>query len=293
MIYDRAFDQPLPDGAWDAGFVRATHDGPTSNDDGFDTGFDAHWKALASKPYPRGAYHFAHPAASPAAEQAARFINKVRSQGFRTGVDLWMLDIEQYGDLNGPALAAWIREFMAACTHALGDRGFLYIGLPYFREHISTGDYSLLHETRWWIPAYGSNNGVNHPLDAMPVVPVIHQFTSNPFDKSVIVDNTRWHDLFVPEVIVHQEFNPPLRVVSSAEFQHPKLGKCFVEIQSDGSAFCTPRNAYLGGMNGDANFKGRTAAQVHGIAEGVKVGYVIVDTKGEAYGPKLPHAPAA
>lgn len=291
MIYDRAFDQALPIGAWDAGFVRATHDGPTSNDDGFDTGFDAHWKALAYARYPRGAYHFAHPAASSASEQANRFINKVRGQGFRTGVDLWMLDIEKYDDLSGAALTAWIRTFMETVKAALGDRGFLYIGYPYFVERGL--DLSLLHTYRWWLPAYGPNDGNDHGVTAgLPVTPVLHQFTSIPFDKSNVIDNTRWHDLFDPEVIVHQQFNPPLKIVASTEYQHPKLGQAFVMVQADGSCFCVPGAAYLGGMNGDPNFKGRTVAEVHGVDQGVKVGYVLVDTRGETYGPTLPHRPA-
>lgn len=274
-IVDRALGQAVPAGAWDAVFYRATHDGPTSNDDGLDTGFATHFPAIKGR---RGAYHFAHPAASPASEQAHRFVSTVLANGFRVGVDLWALDIEQYPETG---LGPWIAEFMTICTQLLGDRGFLYVGWPYFVTHVSHQDFSLLHRYRWWLPDYGPNDGKLHPISSgEPFLPVLHQFTSNPFDTSAIVSTAAWSALWTPGVTVHQQFTPPLQVISRTFFEHPKLGRCFAELGPDGGVFCEPANAYVGGVNGQGYFKGRKAAR---IVARTPVGYTIIDTAGEKY----------
>lgn len=297
MIVDRALGQSIPAGAFDATFYRATHDGPASNDNGLDTGFATVFPTIKGV---RGAYHYAHPAASSATEQANRFIRVVTATGFKVGTDLWMLDAEKYADLTGPALAAWIDDFMEIVSAALGDRGFLYMGFPYFEANISKGDFTLLRKYRWWLPAYGKNDGTDHGVTpGLPVTPVLHQYTSVPYDRSNIVDFTRWHDLFDPGVVMHPQFNPAIKVVSVTEFLHPKLGVAFAAVQADGSVFTVPSNAYLGGMNGSPDFKGRSATHIVDArttkpAKRGNSGYVIYDVQGEAYGPdKLPHAPTS
>lgn len=272
-VVDRAFDQPIPPGAWDAVFVRATHDSS-----GLDTGFVAHWATLRTTNQVRGAYHFAHPGGSSGAAQGKLFCDRVISQGWNPKRDIWALDLEYYPETN---LGPWVDEFMRYCIGKLGDRGFLYVGWPYFVTHVSHQDFSLLHRYRWWVPAYGPNDGHDHGSDpSWPVAPTLHQFTSNPFDQSSITDLREWQSLFIPEATVFAEFNPAIRVVSKCLFHHPTLGVCAADVQSDGSVFCTPGNAYLGGMNGSKDFKGRTAKRIVAFGQN---GYTIIDATGETY----------
>lgn len=286
-IVDRALGQSIPSGAWDCTFYRATHDSPRSNNGGLDTGFATYWPGIQGI---RGTYHYANPDAGPAVEQAKLFCDRVLSQGWRSkatsvqhpGGDLWALDMEGDVNLRGTALVAWIDAFMSYTRSKLGDRGFLYIGFPWYVTHVSHTDFRTLQRYRWWLPDYGPNDGHEHPISmAEPFPPVLHQFTSNPFDQSSIVNHTVWHDLFDPEVIVHQEFNPPLSIISETMFDHPDLGRCHVGLGPDGGTFCSPKNAYMGNVVGKPYFKGRKAARI--VA--VKGGYQIIDTAGEKYGP--------
>lgn len=275
-IVDRALGQAVPPGPWDAVFYRATHDGPTSNDHGLDTGFATHFPAITGH---RGAYHFAHPAASTPSEQAHRFIATVLASGFKVGTDLWALDIEQYPDTG---IGPWIDQWMSLVKGSLGDRGFLYVGWPYFVTHVSHTDDTLLRRYRWWLPDYGPNDGGVHPISSgEPFLPVLHQHTSNPVDKSVVTNQAAWSALWTPGVTVHQEFNPPLEVISETMFVHPTLGRSHVSLGPDGGTFCSPRNAYMGNVVGKPYFKGRKAARVIAVADG----YQIIDTAGEKYGP--------
>lgn len=273
-IVDRALGQDVPAGAWDAVFYQATHDSA-----GLDVGFQRNWSALRGKR--RGAYHFARPGASSGSAQAQLLARRVHDLGWDAKKDLWALDIEVGGGPTGVGLANWITDFMETARINLGDRGFLYIGFPFYVTHVSGTDFRLLQQYRWWLPDYGRNDGNINPTLIHPVPPVLHQYTSNPFDKSVIVNATVWHDLFNPEVIVHQEFNPPLSIISETMFDHPTLGRCHVGLGPDGGAFCTPRSAFLGTVVGKPYFKGRKAARV--VA--VKGGYQTIATSGEKYGP--------
>lgn len=295
LIVDRGLGQPIPAGHFDAVFYQATHDSG-----GWDVGFHTAWAKLKAQGAVRGAYHFARPGASSGAAQATFFVDRVLSQGWDSKRDLWMLDVEVPG-LSGQALKQWVIDFMEYAKAKLGDRGFLYIGWPFYVVHVDAQDFHLLFAYRWWLPNYGPNDGQQHDYhEGEPVDPVLHQYTSKPYDKSVIINATAWHDLFDPEVIVHQQFNPPLKVVSTTLFIHPdptkgEHGVCSVSVQSDGSCFTEPANAYMGGMNGSKDFHGRTAARVvaaHKLPGHGKYGYVIVDGKNEMYGPKFPNVPA-
>lgn len=271
-IVDRGLGQAVPSGSFDAVFYQATHDTA-----GLDVGFEREWPKLRGKV--RGAYHFARPGSSSAIAQALLFCNRVQALGWDSKHDLWALDVEVDG-LRGETLKQWVVDFMEFARVALGDRGFLYIGWPFYVTHVSGQDLELLHRYRWWLPDYGPNDGLEHPLGAgEPFTPVLHQYTSNPFDKSSIVDATRWHNLFAPEVVVHPEFNPPRSYVSKCLFTHPTLGRCEVDVAADGSIYAVPGNAYLGGANGQAYFKGRRAARVTAVSGG----YRITATSGEKY----------
>ena len=169
---------------------------------------------------------------------------------------------------------------MEYATSKLGNRGFLYIGFPFYVSHVSAQNFDLLHRYRWWLPDYSVDDGRLHPIQGgEPFQPVLHQFTSKPYDQSIIVNATAWHDLFAPEVIVHPEFNPPRQYVSKTLFEHPTIGTAEVDVAADGSIFAAPGNAYLGGANGKAYFKGRRAARVVPI----KGGYRIISTSNEHY----------
>lgn len=275
-IVDRGLGQAVPAGWFDATFYQATHDSV-----GHDIGFAVWWPKINNV---RGAYHFARPGASSGASQAKLFCDRVLSLGWRAKSDLWALDIEVDG-LSGAALAAWIDDFMRYATSKLGDRGFLYIGFPFFVTHVSHTDFSMLRRYRWWLPDYGVNDGLEHPLGAgEPFQPVLHQYTSKPYDKSTIHDATAWHNLFAPEIKVQPEFNPPRQYVSKCLFTHSDKrkginGVCEVDVAADGSVYAVPGDAYLGGANGQAYFKGRRAARVTAITGG----YRITDTAGEHY----------
>jgi GH25 family lysozyme M1 (1,4-beta-N-acetylmuramidase) len=178
-------------GAWGFIFCRATHDGL-----GVDLMFDEHFpNALARAPR-RGAYHFAKPIVSSGAAQAQHFAQVCIANGFRVGVDLWALDFEANALGSQAANVAWIREFMATARALLGGRAFLYIGWPYYGESCG-GDVSLLHESPWWLPAYGPNDGQPHTYTA-PFVPCVHQYTSrggpnlSGLDVNSVLDTALW-----------------------------------------------------------------------------------------------------
>lgn len=190
-IVDRGLGQIVPAGAWEAVWYQATHDSS-----GFDVGFEREWPHIVTV---RGAYHFARPGSSTGTEQATLFVNRVVSQGWNHGHDLWALDIEVDG-LAGATLYQWIIDFMEVTKSHLGDRGFLYIGFPFYRSHVSTVNFSLLSHYRWWLPDYGPNDGFEHAISAPAVVqPLVklHQYSSTPFDQSSIVDRAAWDALFV------------------------------------------------------------------------------------------------
>lgn len=294
MIFDRAFAQSIPDGVWDAGFVRATtgRDNTGAHTE-VDAGFVDHWNVLKTKPYPRGAYHYANPdGAEDARAQAMIFAHTVLSAGFRKGVDLWMLDLEGAVQRHGAALTQWVRDFMDEATSLLGSRSFLYVGWPWFES--SGADISILHEYRWWLPAYGVNDGQDHGTELPPgaPTPVLHQFTSNPFDKSNIVNATAWHELFM-EGTLSAQFNPPLSIKSWTQFKDKKGRISVAGVNAQGAVFCIPADAYMGGANGKKYFAGHTASRIvdaRTLKRGSN-GYVILDSLSEPYGPDFNAAP--
>lgn len=195
--FDIAFNQliPLPPDEWEFAIAQATHDSG-----GFDVGFPWHWQGfLVPRIKVRGAYHFAYPDSTDGTHQAMLFVARVKANGWNPNSDVWALDIEGNIQMRGAALAQWITDFMDFAASQLGNRGFLYIGFPFFVTHISHVDFTLLTKYRWWLPDYGPNDGFEHPIQGgEPVLPILHQYTSKPRDTSVILDRTAWNQLFGP-----------------------------------------------------------------------------------------------
>lgn len=151
--------------------------------------FDAQWANAARTM--RGVYHYARPAASDGATQAKHFCDIALASGFTPGTDIWLLDVEGQGNetVSGKQWQVFVDTFMPVALRRLGVAGFLYVG-AYFQSELAVA------RTRynWWVPAYGVNDGNVHPLPA-GVRPVVHQYTSVPFDKNVVVDKERWEML--------------------------------------------------------------------------------------------------
>lgn len=259
------------------------------------------WAFAQRSPF-RGLYHYArpHPGAGALSglAQAKVFADDALTRGFRKGVDLVQLDCEQTGNENVSSAdwSAFVPAFMDSVLARLGALSFVYVGRFFhadvFGPLVQHGRYN------WWLPDYGPNNGQVHPL-AAGVLPVIHQYSSaGGLDRNVIANPAAWsmltHGAFTAEVPkVRQEFYPPGQSVSLTVFTHPSLGECAAELNADGGVFCDPPGAYLGGVNGLADFAGRTPAEIRRPntaeqAKGWHTGYVIVATSGETYKPVVP-----
>jgi hypothetical protein len=89
-----------------------------------DPDFARNWAGMKAQGITRGAYHFAHPANSPAAE-AFFFLRTVRAQGLHPG-DLVMLDLEVTDGLGPAAVAAWARTWAGLVHAATGAQPVLY-----------------------------------------------------------------------------------------------------------------------------------------------------------------------
>lgn len=189
------YQPAIPAGAWDFIFARATHDAS-----GVDPLFDEHFpNALARSPR-RGAYHFWNPTESGGVPQAQHFAQVCLANGFRPGIDVWALDVEESASGAHDANAIWVRAFMRMARALLGNLCFLYIGWPFYEANFGS-DLTLLHEQAWWLPSYGPNDGQPH-APTCPFLPVIHQFTSRGgangggLDVNRILDTAGWASLF-------------------------------------------------------------------------------------------------
>lgn len=222
-IIDRALGQNIPPGKWEAEWYQATHDTA-----GLDVGFASHWPSMGPV---RGAYHFARPGASSGASQATLFVSRVKVCGWQPGKDLWMLDVEVDG-LNGQALHDWIVEFMETAKASLGDRGFLYIGFPFYVTHVSHKDFSLLQRYRWWLPDFGPDDGTEHPIQGgEPFPPILHQYTMIPFDQSSIINRAEWDKLFIVPVppVIHPPIDYPEESVKEQDIT--------IKLDADGNGY--------------------------------------------------------
>ena len=139
----------------------------------------------------KGVYHYARPGISDGASQANFFADDALARGFEPGKWMWQLDVEGIGNesVTGPQWRAFVDAFMEVGLARLGQLGFLYQGLYFFRDAIQPQRYN------WWVPAYGNNDGSLHPLPA-GVNPVLHQYTSaGGLDRNAVHDVARWNQL--------------------------------------------------------------------------------------------------
>lgn len=112
--------------------------------------FAAQWKSAQSRAKHRGAYHFARPEASSAAQQAARFLSVVKPT---PGESVW-LDLEA-SNLSQSATNAWARAWGDYIRqHAPGVTSGIYMGSGYASN--GTGRDLAKHFTWWWYPQYPS-----------------------------------------------------------------------------------------------------------------------------------------
>lgn len=154
----------------------------------------AQWRNAARTD--RGLYHYAVVGQSSPQEQAAFFaqIALGLDTPFQPGVDHWQLDCE--GELNaGVTPTQWqqfIPTFMDLTLAKLGPRGLFYAGWYFI---VANGLQPLVKKYKWWIPAYGVNDGKDYgiPSGPDPADVVVHQFTSfGGLDQNKIIDPVRW-----------------------------------------------------------------------------------------------------
>lgn len=110
-----------------------------------------------------GSYHFARPAASSAAVQAAFYVRRLREAGFRSGYDLPpALDIEDDDGMSKAALTDWCAAFLAEVDRRLELRQpwlrcGLYMNRDFYRHQL---DGARLHNGRWlWLAAWPDRDG--------------------------------------------------------------------------------------------------------------------------------------
>lgn len=197
------YQSDIAPGAWEFIFCRATHDVT-----GVDKKFAQHFPAALARSSVRGVYHFARPNGGSPTTQAQHFATVALGNGFRVGVDLWALDFEANALGDHASNVAWIRAFMGIARAALGARGVLYVGWPYFVETCGAENAELLHEFPWWLPAYGVNDGQPHTYQA-PFAPVLHQFTSRGGAGGAGLDVSRVIDPAVWGALISSQPKPP------------------------------------------------------------------------------------
>lgn len=161
-------------------------EGQRSRDDRFDT----HIAGIIKAGLIPGAYHFAWPNQSAAAE-AANYIAAVRPYA-RAGFTHW-LDLERYSDGRNyqgrthAQIRAWATAWINAVREAFpGQRVGIYTSASDIAAgHMPSGDIPL------WFPRYpwGAAHWSRAEATAQPVVsglrPLIWQFTSQPYDRNI------------------------------------------------------------------------------------------------------------
>lgn len=143
-----------------------------------DPDFPASWAALKGLGLARGAYHFAHPANSPAAE-AEFFLGYVRGHGLEDA-DFLTLDLETDDGLQPHAVAAYASAFCAHLSRS-AQRTVPVYTFPAFAE---AGNCAGLGSWPLWIASWDGTPG-------RPVIPApwetwaVHQYSSQGVDLDV------------------------------------------------------------------------------------------------------------
>jgi hypothetical protein len=162
-------------------FLKATDGVKTGSTMFVDDTFGSRWQRLADLGIPRGAYHYAIPNTS-AAAQAAHFVSVVRQNGFGPG-DAAMLDMEDIKASRGiqaSDLRAWVRRWVADVRQALQLREVVfYTSIPYWTRQM--GDPARLPTgCIGMVARYNKLGPYVRPLRrpaAWPEPPAIWQFT--------------------------------------------------------------------------------------------------------------------
>ena len=142
-----------------------------------------------------GTYHYARPADGSGTQQADHFADTCLANGFRPGVDIWMLDVEGTGNESVTAgqWLGYIGEFRIEAEKRLGRLGCLYVGYYFWLSNLG-GRHDLLAPWKWWLPWYGPNDGQLHQPTGvnLPQAVFVQQYTSaNGLDLNY-VDDAAW-----------------------------------------------------------------------------------------------------
>lgn len=139
-----------------------------------DTRVDQHWSVYASRGTPRGAYVYLVPSRD-LGWQVMQMMDICPDPEIG-----WWIDAEDGGLTKSQILTALDIAKGRAGGRAVG----LYGGIPFLSARgLNPGSWP------WWLSHYGVNDGVRHPI-VNPSIPsgwpqpVIHQYTSKPYDKN-------------------------------------------------------------------------------------------------------------
>jgi lysozyme len=128
-----------------------------------------------------GSYHFARPAQSSAASQAAYYAGRLLEAGFETGRDLPpVLDIEDTGGKGKAALTDWCLTFVREVDNRLGlTESWHRCGVYSNRDYISNRlDGNALLSGRWlWLASWPAGQDQPTRDDQMPSGAGIWQWT--------------------------------------------------------------------------------------------------------------------
>ncbi len=239
----------------------------------------------------RGTYHYARPALGGGVAQANFFADQSLKLGFKPGTDLWQLDAEDGLNSGVGNWGDYINAFMSTATQRLGVRGFLYAGWYFVTGH---GLQAHIAKYKWWLPAYGSNDGGVHsfPQGVPSNLVVIHQFTSKGnLDQNRVVDQARYSEGSTPPPVpwkVQPMYNPPLSV--AAVLKDP-AGHVVGGVSPDGHIFAwgipfNHDNPSKSQPFGNSYWAGRQAATLEWPNDKEKAAgrhYTVIATSGERY----------
>lgn len=154
-----------------------------------DAKFDTHIAGIIKAGLIPGAYHFAWPTQSAAAE-AANYISAVRpyaARGFTHWLDLERYsDGRNYGSRTAAQIKAWAAAWIAAVQAAFpGQRVGIYTSASDLTAgHVPAGVPLWYPAYPWGAAAYGQAEAAAQPKPSGRA-PLIWQFTSQPTDRSI------------------------------------------------------------------------------------------------------------
>lgn len=148
--------------------------------------FAAQWASAKTRARHRGAYHFARPEQSSAADQAARFLAVVKPV---PGESVW-LDLEA-SDLSQAKTNAWAAAWGDYIrTHAPGVTSGIYMGSGYATNN--TGKGLAAHFDYWWYPQYPSAYQLAPGSPDREVIRALNRSGSLPVATPIARATTSW-----------------------------------------------------------------------------------------------------